>query len=137
MYSDIDLNNNACRSSDPTTAGMPSRGSVKCDSGAMVAGATCLITGASGTTPDCGVCFPCVFFITTDAFAPGQVLNFGSLAYVTDYYTELCPLHEAVLAGNKPLVSPPLLGLLGADLEVLARQIRCGLGPNPTVPDHH
>ena len=38
--------------------------------------------------------------------------------------------------GNKPSASPPSLGLLGADLEVLARQIWCSLGPNPTMLDH-
>jgi hypothetical protein len=29
------------------------------------------------------------------------------------------------------------LGLLGADLEVLAQQIQRGLGPHPTVSDWH
>jgi hypothetical protein len=56
----------------------------------------------------------------TGAFALGKVPNFGSLAYVTDYYGELHPLHGAALVGNEPLASPPLLGLLEADLEVLA-----------------
>ena len=37
---------------------------------------------------------------------------------------------------NEPLALPPLPGLLGADLKVLARQIQCGLGLNPTVFDH-
>jgi hypothetical protein len=46
-------------------------GSVKCDSGSMVAGATCIITGASAIVLDGGVHFPGTFFITTDAFAPG------------------------------------------------------------------
>jgi hypothetical protein len=44
-------------------------------------------------------------------------------SYITDYYSELRPLHGAVLVGNEPPVLPPLLGLLGADLEVLAYQI--------------
>ena len=39
--------------------------------------------------------------------------------------------------GIEPLASPPPPGLLGADLEVLAYQIRRGLGPNPTVSNHH
>jgi hypothetical protein len=71
------------------------------------------------------------------AFAPGLVLKFGSLAYVTDCHGELRPLHGATPTGNEPLVSTPLLGLLGADLKVLAHQIQCGLGPNPIVSDHH
>jgi hypothetical protein len=58
-----------------------------------------------------------------DAFAPNQVLNFGSLAYIADYYSELRPLHRAAPAGNEPPAPPPLLGLLGANLEVLAHQI--------------
>jgi hypothetical protein len=66
-------------------------------------------------------------------FALGHVLNFGSLASIIDCYSELCPLHEAVLAGNEPPALSPLPGLLGADLEVLAYQIRHGLGLNPTV----
>ena len=84
-------------------------------------GATCLIAGASSATPDGSVHFPGEFFITTGAFAPGLILNFGSLAYVTDCYNELCPHHGAMLVDNKPLASPPLLGLLGAHLEILAR----------------
>ena len=77
-------------------------GSVKCDSGSTVAGATRLVTGASGTALDGGVCFPGEFSIVAGAFAPGQVLNFGSLAYVTDCYSELRPLHGAAPVGNKP-----------------------------------
>ena len=45
-------------------------GSVKCDSGSMVVGATRLIAGASGTAPDGGIRFPGEFFITAGAFAP-------------------------------------------------------------------
>jgi hypothetical protein len=71
----------------------------------------------------------------TDAFAPGQVLNFGSLAYVVDCYDELHPLKEAAPAGNKPPTLPSLLGLLGADLKVLAQHIQHGLGSNPIVSD--
>jgi hypothetical protein len=59
---------------------------VKCDSGSTVAGATCLVTRASGAALDGGVRFPDEFFITADAFVTGQVLNFGSLAYVADCY---------------------------------------------------
>jgi hypothetical protein len=93
-------------------------GSVKCDSGSTVAGATRLIAGANGTTPDGGVCFPSEFFITVGAFTLGQVRNFWSLAYVADYYGELRPLEGAALAGNEPPMSPPPPCLLGADLEV-------------------
>jgi hypothetical protein len=85
-----------------------------------VAEATRLIIGASGTALDGGVHFPGEFSVMADAFAPGQVLNFGSLAYITDYYGELRPLHGVAPVSNEPLASPPLLRLLGADLEVLA-----------------
>jgi hypothetical protein len=101
----------------------------------MVAGATRLITGASRTTLDGHVRFPGEFSIMAGAFALGQVLNFGSLAYLADCFGKLCPLHEAASTGNKPPAPPPPLGLLGADLKVLAHQIRCGLGPNPSVSD--
>jgi hypothetical protein len=47
-------------------------GNVKCDLGCTVAGATHLIIGASGTTPDGSVRFHGEFFITADAFALGQ-----------------------------------------------------------------
>jgi hypothetical protein len=85
-----------------------------------VAKATRLITGASDTSIDCGVCFPSEFFITAGAFASGQVLNIGSLAYITDCYGKLCPLDGAAPVGNEPPASPPPLGLMRANLEVLA-----------------
>ena len=88
-----------------------------------MAGATRLVAGASGTTPNGGVCFPGEFFIIADAFTLGQVLNFWSLAYITDCYGELCSLHRAAPVGNEPPASPPPLGLLGVDLEVQAHQI--------------
>jgi hypothetical protein len=44
--------------------------SIKCDSGSTMARATCLNTGASGTTLDGGVHFP-EFSITVSAFALG------------------------------------------------------------------
>ena len=56
-------------------------------------------------------------------FTMGQVLNFGSLAYITDCYGELHLHHRAVMAGNEPPVSSPLLGPSRADLEVLACSI--------------
>jgi hypothetical protein len=50
----------------------------------MVARATRLIVRASDATLDGCIRFPGKFFITTGGFALGQVLNFGSLAYVAD-----------------------------------------------------
>ena len=81
---------------------------------------TCLIARASDTALDGDACFPSEFFITTGAFALGQVLNFGSLAYIIDYHGELCSLNGAAPAGNELPTPPPLPGLLGVDLEVLA-----------------
>ena len=43
--------------------------------------------------------------------------------YIGDCYGELHPVKE--------------IALVGADLEVLARQIWLGLGPNPTVLEQH
>jgi hypothetical protein len=75
----------------------------------MVAGATHHVTGASSTAPDDSVRFPDEFSVTADAYALGQVLNFGSLAYVVDYYGELHLLHGAAMVGNEPpVLSPPL-----------------------------
>ena len=99
----------------------------------MVAKATYLITKASSVALDGGVQFPSKFSVIAGAFTSGQVFNFGNLAYVTNYYGELRPLHRATPAGSKPPVSPPPPRLLGADLEVLAYQIQHSLGPNPTV----
>jgi hypothetical protein len=59
----------------------------------MVVGATHLVTRASSTAIDGSVYFPGEFSVMVDAFAPSQVLNFRSLAYVADYYDELRPLH--------------------------------------------
>ena len=95
-------------------------GSVKCDSGSTVAGATHLIVGASDTALDGGVRFPGEFFITAGAFTSGQVLNFGSLDYVADCYSELRPLNGAAPVGNELLTPLLLLGILRAYLEVLA-----------------
>ena len=100
-----------------------------------MAGATLLIAGASGTTPNSGVRFLCEFFIIVDAFALGQVLNFRILAYVADCYGEFHPLNGVASVGNELPVPPPLPGLLGVYLEVLALQIQCSLGPHPIVSD--
>jgi hypothetical protein len=85
----------------------------------MVAGATRLVTKASGTALDSGLRFPGEFSVVAGAFALGWVFNFGSLAYIADCYDELCPLHGVVPAGNEPSAPPPQPGLLGVDLEVL------------------
>jgi hypothetical protein len=39
-------------------------------------------------------------------FTPDQVLNFGSLAYVTECCGELRPLHRAASAGNATRCHP-------------------------------
>ena len=101
----------------------------------MVAEATRLTTGASGVAPNGGVRLPSEFSIMADAFAPGQVLNFGSQAYIVDCYGELRSLDRAALVSGELPTPPPPLGLLGADLEVLAQQIQRSLGPSPTVSD--
>jgi hypothetical protein len=75
----------------------------------------------SGVALDSGIHFPSGFFIIVSAFALGQVLNFGSQAYILNCYGELHPLNEATPAGNEPLTLPSLLGLLGANLKVLTR----------------
>jgi hypothetical protein len=85
-----------------------------------MAGATRLVARARGTILDSSVCFLDEFSAMASAFTSGLVLNFGSLAYVVDCHGELRPLHEAALAGSEPLTLPTLLGLLGANLEVLA-----------------
>jgi hypothetical protein len=86
-----------------------------------MAEATCPIVGASGTTPDGGVRFPSEFSVAAGAFALSQVLNFGTLAYVTDCYGELRLLHGVAPVGIKPLISPPSPGPSRTDLEVLAQ----------------
>lgn len=96
---------------------------IKCDSYSTVAGATCLVTGASGAALDGGVRFPGEFSVMADAFATGQVINFGTMFYVADCYGDLNPLKEATPTGNEPPTPPSLPSLLGADLEVLTQHI--------------
>jgi hypothetical protein len=135
-YSDTDSNNMLTAILTPQQLARQVGGSVKCDSNSTVAGPTRLITGASSVATDSGVRFPGESSVAVGAFALVQVLNFGSLAYIADFYSELRPLHGAAPApGNKPPVSPPPPGLLGADLEVLAHQIRRGLSLNPIMSD--
>ena len=71
MHSDTTMNNNGCYGFNPATASAPVRELIKCDSGSAMAGATFLIAGASGATPDDNVRFPGELFITTNAFTLG------------------------------------------------------------------
>ena len=57
-YSDTDSNNMLVIVLTPRQLERQVGGSVKCDSSSTVAGATRLVTGASGTAPDGGVRFP-------------------------------------------------------------------------------
>ena len=72
----------------------------------MVAEATCLVARESGAALDGCVGFPGEFFIMAGAFALGQFLNFGSLAYVVDCNGEHHLLNEAALASNDPWCCP-------------------------------
>ena len=87
-----------------------------------MAGATRLIIGASDATIDGGIYFPNKFFITAGAFTLGQILNFGSLAYITDYHGELHLLNGDTPVDCVFLVLPLLLGSLRIDLKALAHQ---------------
>jgi hypothetical protein len=123
LHSDTDSNNILVTVLTPRQLACQVGGSVKCDCGSTVARATRLIPRVSGTTLDGCVCFLGEFSITASTFALGQVLNFGSLVYIVDCYSELRPLQGAASVGNKPSMLPPPPGLLGANLEVLALQI--------------
>ena len=82
--------------------------------------ATRLFTRASGPTLDGNVRIPSKFFIIAGAFALGQVLNFGSRAYVADCYRHLRPLNGATPVCNELSVPPLPPDPLRADLKVLA-----------------
>ena len=110
-YSDTDSNNMLAMVLTPRQLARQVGGSVKCDSGSMVARATCLVVGAGGIVLDDGVHFHGEFSIMACTSAPGQVLNFGILAYITDYHDELRPLHGAMPVSNEPLAPPLLPGL--------------------------
>ena len=71
LYSDTDSNNMLAVVLTPRQLARQEGGSVKCDSGSTMAGATRLITGASGTTPDSGVRFLGEFSIMAGTFALG------------------------------------------------------------------
>ena len=66
-----------------------------------MAGATHLVTEVSGTNPYCGVHFRDEFFVMAGAFILGQVLNFVSLAYVTNCYGEVHPLQGVAPVDNE------------------------------------
>lgn len=56
-------------------------------------------------TMEGGVLFSSVVILASGAFALGQVLNFGSLAYVADYSGELHSLKETAPVENKSSAS--------------------------------
>jgi hypothetical protein len=89
---------------------------VECDYGSTVVRATRLVAGAGSAAPEGGVRFFGEVATTAGAFILGQVLNFGSLAYIADCYSKLHPLMETMPADNESLASCPPPGLLGADL---------------------
>jgi hypothetical protein len=78
-----------------------------------VAGATHLVAGASDISLDGGVRFLGEFSATPGAFASGQVLNFGSLAYIVDCHGKLHLLGGVAPASSKllaPLIPSSPLG---------------------------
>jgi hypothetical protein len=87
----------------------------------MMARATHLVVRVGSAALQGGFHFSDEVIISIGAFVLGQVLNFGSLAYVADYYGELQPLKETPSVDNRSLASCHLPSLLGVDLKVLAR----------------
>jgi hypothetical protein len=67
-----------------------------------MAEATHLVAGASAAARDSSVYFPGEFSIVAGAFTLGQVLSFGSLAYIADYYGKLRPLHRTMSVSYEP-----------------------------------
>jgi hypothetical protein len=67
----------------------------------MVVGVNHLVDVASDTALDDSVCLTGEFFVIVSTFAAGQILNFGSLAFATDYYSKLHPLKQAELVDNE------------------------------------
>lgn len=82
---------------------------------------TRLVTGAGGATLEGSVCFSSEVVVAAGTFIPSQVLNFGSLAYVANFYIKLHHLKETALVDNESLASCPPSILLGADLKVFTR----------------
>jgi hypothetical protein len=102
-----------------------------------VAGATRLIVGEGWVSLEGGIRFSGEVIIATGAFVLGQVPNFGSMAYIANHSGELHPLKETTSVNNTSSALYPKLDPLGADLKVLAWQIRFGLDPKPTVSERH
>ena len=78
---------------------------------------------AGGTAHEGSVHFSGEIISASGSFAPGQALSFGSLDYAADRNDELHIYEETLSEDNESPSSHPLLGLLGANLEVLTRQV--------------
>lgn len=91
-----------------------------CDHRSMVGRATHLAAGAGDVAPQGSVRFSDEIIVVGGSFAPSQVLSFGSLDNVADYNSEFHPHEENLSYDNESRASYTPLGLLGADLEVLA-----------------
>jgi hypothetical protein len=79
-YSDTDSNNMLAAVSTLRQLAHQVWGSVKCNSGSTVAGATCLIAGASGVAPAGGICFPGKISIVTGALSDVEALHRKGIA---------------------------------------------------------
>jgi hypothetical protein len=77
-----------------------------CDHHSTVATANHFTNRANDDTPEVGVCFSSEIAIIGGSFAPGQILNFGRLDYITDYNDELHPLKEILLEDESPASYP-------------------------------
>jgi hypothetical protein len=66
-----------------------------------VAKATRLVTRVGGIALDGDVRFLGKFSVIVGTFAPGQVLIFGTLAYIANSDDELRPIYEAALVSIK------------------------------------
>jgi hypothetical protein len=117
-YSDTDSNNMLAAILTSRQLVRQVEGNVKCDSGSTVARATRLIARASDASPDDGVHFHSEFLVTVIAFTLGQVLNFGSLAYITDCYSELRPLCGTMPVDYAAPALYPLTGPPGANRQI-------------------
>lgn len=92
------------------------------DNSSTMVKATSLIIGAGGIALEGGV-----------HFFGEVIIAFGAFTLAKFDRGELHPLKETVLVDKECLALYPSLGLLGANLEVLARQIWLGLGMNLTL----
>jgi hypothetical protein len=101
-----------------------------------VAKATRLVTGAGGIALDGDVRFLGEFSVVVGTFAPGQVLIFGTLAYIANSDGELCPIYEAALVSSKLPAR-----LIPRELSKMGRAasnwwLRHGRIPGPNVSSH-